>query len=160
MIIGDTMKKKYMIGIGVTVFILLLITLIIVFKSRKNMVSLHCILTENQTGTSSTSQIDLTFKSNQLTKAKSDTEVVLTSDLYKGNIDLVYNALQEQYSDAKKEKGVIVKSQKKENSISIELVVDALKNPEQVKIIGSSITNEINYEEAKKTLEDFNYVCE
>ena len=75
------------------------------------------------------------------------------------NIDIVYNALEEQYKDVKKESGVAIKTNKTSNSISVNIKIDARKNPEQVSLIGSNIEGNMNYKDAKAALEKDGYIC-
>lgn len=147
------MKKRYLLG-G-----MIFISLVIMTGCGEKTKTLNCIKAEKQTGINSVSEMKLTFKNDSIKLVESKSEVSVTLDTYQKNIDLMYNALQEQFAEAKEDKGVIVKTSKTSDSVTVKITVDAKKSPEQVQIVGSSLNHEMNYEEAKKNLEDLDYSC-
>lgn len=154
------MKKKYIFGgmIGFVVIIGLIIFTVIVNNGSTK--KLKCVKAETLTGLNTTSTFDITFKNNAMSLIKLKSENVLTEDTYKDNIDVLFNALQEKYKEAKQNKGVIIKPSKTSDSVSIEITVNAKQSPNQVGIVGSSITDKMKYSEIKEELEKRNYVCE
>lgn len=153
-----SMKNKYLIG-GVIGGIMVICLVSIIIMNGQNVTKLKCVKEGNGTGIRNISTINFKFKDNKMNIVESKSEVIVTDETYKKNIDLVYSALQEQFASAKDDKGVIVKPTKKSDSVTITVTVDAKKSPDQVSLVGSSITNEMNYEKAKETLEKQGYSC-
>lgn len=152
--------KKYIFGGAIGSIVIISLIVCVLFLNNGSTKKLKCVKAESLTGLNITSTFDITFKNNVMSLIKLKSENVLTEDTYKNNIDVLFDALQEKYKEAKENKGVIVKPSKTKDSVAIEITVNAKQSPDQVGIVGSSITNKMNYSEIKEELEKRNYVCE
>lgn len=152
--------KKYIFGGAIGSIVIIGLIVCVLFLNNGSTKKLKCVKAESLTGLNITSTFDITFKNNVMSLIKLKSENVLTEDTYKNNIDVLFDALQEKYKEAKENKGVIVKPSKTKDSVAIEITVNAKQSPDQVGIVGSSITNKMNYSEIKEELEKRNYVCE
>lgn len=148
------MKKRYLLGVAI------FLSLAITTGCGEKTTELNCKKASTETGIDMNSEFKITFKNDSIKLVTSKSNIIVTSEEYKENIDALYAALQEQFQDAKEDKGVIVKTTKTSDSVGIEITVDAKTSPEQVSTVGSSITNDMDYKSAKKTLEGLGYVCE
>lgn len=155
--IGNINIKKSFLIAGVIAFLICIILIILLTQDKS--VKLNCTSNEKISSVDSSSQFNIVFKNDAMKLVTSKNKVLLTTDEYKENIDLLFNSLQDQYKDIKEDKGVIIKTSKTENSVSLEITVDAKKSPDQVSKVGSSIQSNMNYETAKKTLERLGYIC-
>lgn len=152
------MKNRYLI-IGVIAGIVVVGLVIIIMVSGNNTTKLKCVYEKKEDGITSKSTFNVSFKEEKMNVIESKNEVIVTNDEYKENIDFVYNTLLSQYDSDKKEDGVIIKTNKKKDSVSITVTVDAKKKPEKVSLVGSSITNDMDYDKIKETLEGQGYHC-
>ncbi|MCI8445942.1 MAG: hypothetical protein HFH31_00450 [Bacilli bacterium] len=152
------MKKKLIILGIIAIFIIILLVNVII-SNNKNITKLSCRIEKNVTGMKPIGEVNITFKKDIIREASLNTKIELSEQAYMDNIDIVYNALEEQYKDVKKESGVAIKTNKTSNSISVNIKIDARKNPEQVSLIGSNIEGNMNYKDAKAALEKDGYIC-
>ncbi len=152
------MKNKYLL-IGIIAGVVVIGLVIIIMMNSDSTTKLKCVMENKEDGLNAKSTFNISFKENKMKVVESKSEIILTNDKYKKNIDLVYNTLLQQYDSDKKEDGVIIKTNKNKDSVSLTVTVDANKNPEKVSLVGSSITNEMNYDKVKESLEKQGYSC-
>lgn len=149
-------NKNLIIGVVVGGFVILgLVFLLMNAQTTK----LSCEMKSEESGVKSTSTFDITFKSDKMKSIKTKNSLVVTTDEYKDNIELVYNSLQDQFENAKQDKGVIVNLNKTSDSVSLEVVINAKSSPDQVSLVGSGITSKMDYNTVKSTLEKEGYTC-
>lgn len=156
------MKKEHYWIIGVVVGLIVMIGLLLTFilLNNKGTITLKCVKTEKDTLVDGISTFTIRFKNDKIKLIESKNETIVKSEAAKSNIDSLYNAIQTQFGDYKNEKGVIIKTAKLSDRITFTITVDATENPDRVEIVGSSLKNNMSYEEVKKELENRKFTCE
>lgn len=150
--------KKYIWILGIVLMVIVGIVIGIVF-SNKDMKILKCKKSESESTSDSLATFNIRFKNDKMKLIESKSEIVVKSQVMKDNIDVAYQTIQDQFGDYKDEKGVIIKTSKSKDKISFMITVDALENPNKVEIVGSSITSQMTYKDAKKELENRGFSC-